>query len=113
MDGAGFERDLEKAFRNAGIQARRPRQDRPGDVGDLHVAADVTVQAKAWKNLAQAVREGIAGSQAQKRRAHRPIGVAIAKKAGEPILDAVVAMPLRDFILLLNSRVQKDDDGVK
>lgn len=104
MDGPRFEADLVKAFRQAGLAAKQPRQDRPGDVGDLWVAGDVVVQAKAWRNLATAIREGIIGSQAQKRRAHRPIGVAIAKKAGEPIQDAVVAMPLRDFILLLNSR---------
>lgn len=104
MDGPRFERDLEKAFRTAGVPAARPRQAREVDVGDLHVAGDVVVQAKAWKNLAQGVREGVAGSQAQKRRAHRPIGVAVVKKAGEPILDAVVAMPLRDFIALLKSR---------
>lgn len=104
MDGARFERDLEKAFRHAGIPAGRPRQSRPVDVGDLHIADDVVVQAKAWRNLAQGVREGVAGSQAQKRRAHRPIGVAIVKKPDEPILDAVVAMPLRDFIALLKSR---------
>ncbi|QJD49854.1 holliday junction resolvase [Microbacterium phage AvGardian] len=104
MDGQRFERDLEKAFRSAGLEAVRPRQDRPVDVGDLHVAGDVVVQAKAWRNLAQGVREGVSGSQAQKRRAHRPVGVAVVKKAGEPILDAIVAMPLRDFITLLKSR---------
>lgn len=108
MDGPRFEHDLIKAFRGAGIHAVQPRQDRPGDVGDLHVARDVVVQAKAWRNLANAIRDGIAGSQAQKRRAKRPIGVAIAKKAGEPLMDAVVAMPLRDFILLLQTRASPD-----
>ncbi|UGL61849.1 holliday junction resolvase [Microbacterium phage Franklin22] len=107
MDGAGFERDLEKAFRAAGLAAKRPRQTKAVDVGDLHVAGDVVVQAKAWRNLAAALRDGIAGSQVQKVHARRPIAVAIAKKPGEPILDSVVAMPLKDFIRLLNSREEK------
>jgi hypothetical protein len=104
VDGQRFERDLELAFRQAGIRALRPRQSREVDIGDLHVGDDVVVQAKAWRNLAQGVREGLAGVAAQKRRAHRPIGVAIVKKPEAPILDAVVAMPLRDFIKLLESR---------
>ncbi|WNO28750.1 Holliday junction resolvase [Microbacterium phage FlameThrower] len=104
MDGRRFEYDLEKTLRAAGLRAVRPRQDRPVDVGDLHVGDDVVVQAKAWKNLAEAVRVGVAGAQAQKRRAGRPIGVAIAKQGGKRLGEAVVAMPLSDFILLLQSR---------
>ncbi|QOP64271.1 holliday junction resolvase [Microbacterium phage Quenya] len=104
MDGKRFELDLEKAFRAAGVRAVRPRQDRPVDVGDLWVGDDVVVQAKAWRNLAQAVREGLAGAQAQKRRAHRPIGVAIAKQAYKPVEEAVVAMTFGDLLLLLQSR---------
>ncbi|UAW08625.1 holliday junction resolvase [Microbacterium phage Swervy] len=104
MDGQRFERDLEKTFRAAGIRALRPRQDRPGDVGDLHVSDDVVVQAKAWKNLAEGVRVGVAGAQAQKRRAGRPIGVAIVKQGGKRMGEAVVALPLSDFIALLKSR---------
>ncbi|WIC89460.1 holliday junction resolvase [Microbacterium phage BAjuniper] len=100
-DGKRFERDLERAFRDAGIRARRPVQDREVDVGDLHVRDDVVVQAKAWSNLAAGVKAGVAGAQAQKRRAHRPVGVAVAKRDGENVLDSVVAMPLRDFIVLL------------
>lgn len=104
MDGPRFERDLEKIFRSAGLRAVRPRQDRGVDVGDLHVVGDVVVQAKAWRNLAQGVRDGVAGAQAQKRRARRPIGVAIVKKPDALLMDAVVAMPLHDFIALLKSR---------
>ncbi|AXH47330.1 holliday junction resolvase [Microbacterium phage Eden] len=108
MDGARFERDVAAAFRDAGIKCIHPRQDRPVDVGDLWVASDVVVQAKAWQNLPKAIREGIAGSQAQKKRAHRPIGVAVAKRVGENVLDSIVAMPLRDLILLLQSRDTPD-----
>ncbi|AVR56780.1 holliday junction resolvase [Microbacterium phage Elva] len=104
MDGQRFERDLEKVFRAAGIRAVRPRQDREGDVGDLHVASDIVVQAKAWKNLAEGVRVGVAGAQAQKRRAGRPVGVAVVKQGGKRMGEAVVAMPLSDFIALLKSR---------
>lgn len=104
MDGQRFERDLEKTFQAAGLRAIRPRQSQPGDIGDLHVAGDVVVQAKAWKNLAEGARVGIAGAQAQKRRAGRPIGVAIVKQGGKRMTEAVVAMPLGDFIALLQSR---------
>ncbi|AUG84832.1 holliday junction resolvase [Microbacterium phage Sharkboy] len=103
-DGKRFEADLEKAFRAAGIRAVRPRQDREVDVGDLHVAGDVVVQAKDWRNLAEGVRAGVLGAQAQKRRAHRPVGVAVVKQGGRRLSEAVVAMPLSDFILLLQSR---------
>jgi hypothetical protein len=113
MNGQRFEYDLTKALRAAGIRATRPRQDRPGDVGDIHVDTDIVVQAKAWKNLAEAIRVGVAGAQAQKRRAHRPIGVAIAKQGGKRLTEAVVAMPLSDFILLLNSRSQEAQGGVE
>ena len=69
------------------------------------------MQAKAWRNLPEAIRKGMAGAAVQKVHARRPIGVAIVKRADQPILDAIVAMPLRDFILLLNSRKEGAPEG--
>ena len=104
MDGKRFELDLTKAFKAAGIRARRPLQTKQADVGDIHVRDDIVVQAKAWRNLPEAIRKGLAGAAVQKVHARRPIGVAIVKRADHPITEAIVAMPLSDFLLLLNSR---------
>lgn len=102
--GARFEAAIERAFRDAGIAVERPRQTKPLDVGDLHVSHDIVVQAKAWKNMTAALRAGTIDARAQARRAHRPIGVAVIKNPGAPILEAYVAMPLHVFISLLHSR---------
>ena len=104
MDGKRFELDVTKALKAAGIPARRPLQTKTADVGDIHVRDDIVIQAKAWRNLPEAIRKGMAGVAVQKVHARRPIGVAVVKRADHGVQDAIVAMPLRDFILLLNSR---------
>jgi len=102
--GTRFETDVTREFLGAGVYAVKPRQAGDKDIGDIHVGPDIVAQAKAWKNVTSALREGTKGAQLQAKRAKRPFGVTIIKKAQAPIRDAYVAMPLHVFISLLKSR---------
>lgn len=102
--GTLFETEVVRVLVAAGLPAVKPRQTGRYDVGDIHLDADITMQAKAWKNIASALREGTAGAQLQAVHARRPIGVSVIKKPGGAIADAYVAMPLHVFIDLIRSR---------
>jgi len=102
--GAVFESAVRDYLRAQGLVAVKPRQTTRLDVGDIHLEDDIVVQAKHWKNIAGALREGTASAQDQARRAKRPIGVSVIKKPRAPIADAYVAMPLHVFATLLRAR---------
>lgn len=48
---------------------------RRDDIGDLRVYPDVTMQVKAYKNLANGLREGAAGALDQQMRSGQPFAV--------------------------------------
>lgn len=102
--GTAFESAVTKALRADGLDAVMPRQIESHDVGDIWVERDVVLQAKAWKDVASALRVGTASAQVQAHHAGRPFGAAVIKKAHGHIADAYVAMPLSTFAALLKSR---------
>jgi hypothetical protein len=102
--GSRFELEVERELRADGLSAVRPRQTGNVDVGDLHVEDDVVLQAKAWRDVPSALREGVAGAQRQAAAAGRPHGAAVIKRPRGSVAEAYVVMPLRAFAALLRSR---------
>lgn len=99
--GTTFETAVVKELTKADLDAHKPRQVTPLDVGDIHLGDDIVLQAKAWKNLAGALSEGTKGATIQAERAKRPFGIAVIKKPRGSILDAYVVMSLKTFIRFL------------
>ena len=99
--GSRFELDIERALRNYGIRAKRPRQTGHADVGDIHVGDDVVIQAKNWANLAAAMTAGVDGAQRQAIAAHRPYGIAVVKRPRKGTDEAFAIVPLRVLAQLL------------
>lgn len=102
--GTLFETQVTKYLNESGVPAVKPRQAGRYDVGDIWVEDDLILQAKAWKDLASAVRVGTAASQLQAGYAHRAFGASVVKRANANVKEAYVVMPLHAFTALLKSR---------
>lgn len=83
-----------------GLKAYKPRQEGFRDVGDIH-ASPFVIQAKDWKDVVGALREGLDGAEKQKRNAGEPYGVATIKRARRPVGDAYAVMTLETFARLV------------
>ena len=84
-----------------GVDPRRVAQTGALDTGDIHGVDPFVLQVKAWKDIAGALREGLAGAVVQAERAGRPYGAAVIKRPRKPISDAAVVLRLSDFARLL------------
>lgn len=108
-EGTRFETDVVKKLKAAGFPAGRPTQTKMADVGDIHLGADWVLQAKAWANVASALREGTKDAQVQAYQARRRFGAAVIKKTRGSIDDAFVAMPLSVFIEFIQSQAHSEE----
>lgn len=102
--GTRFETEVVTLLREAGLKAQKPRQTSFRDVGDIHLEDDMVLQAKAWDNLASALRVGTMGAEVQAINARRPFGFAVVKRPRAAVSEAYVVIPLRAFIRFLLSR---------
>lgn len=83
------------------LKAYRPAQAGFNDVGDVHGVSPFIIQAKDYKDLATALREGLAGAVAQARRAGEDYGVAVIKRRGKSIGESYAVMRYEDFVRVL------------
>lgn len=98
------------AGRALGLVPRRVAQAGALDTGDVHGVSPFVIQAKAYKSLADGLREGVDGVQAQHVRAGEPFGVAVIKRPRKPIGQAYAVMTLDQWAdLLLRLREAEDD----
>lgn len=107
---------FESALRNLGNEVLveeglpasiyRPAQEGFRDTGDLHGMSPFIGQAKAWKDLTGALREGVDGAQLQAHHAGEDFGVAFIKRPRKPIADAYAVLPAEVFFRLL-ARLRK------
>lgn len=101
--GTTFESAVVVYLKDNGFpEARRVVQTGRFDTGDIHVL-DFVGQAKSYRNIADAVREGVAGAQAQRVNAGLPFGVAFVKRPGKNIRESYAVMTLEDFAALLRA----------
>lgn len=106
--GTLFETAVLKELKAAGLKALKPRQTGVYDTGDIWLEDDIILQAKAWQNIASALRDGTTGAQDQAIHARRRFGVTVIKKPRGAIRDAYVAMPLHVFVELIKSRTSPE-----
>lgn len=110
---------FESALRNLGNEVLvraglRPTVYRPApsgwlDEGDLHGMSPFIGQAKAYKDLATALREGVDGAQRQKVAAGEEFGVAFIKRPRRNVTDAYAVLPASEFFRLL-ARLRKAEE---
>ncbi len=80
-----------------GLKVYRPAQEGYLDTGDLHGVSPFVIQAKDWKDVVSALREGLNGAVDQATRAGEPYGVAVVKRARRPVGDAYSILRLQDL----------------
>jgi hypothetical protein len=95
--GTRWETAVVRFLRDAGLYAIKPRQEGFQDVGDIHVAGLLTLQAKDYKDLASALRNGTDGARVQRVNAGLAYGAAVIKRARRPVEDAYVVFRLGDL----------------
>lgn len=100
--GTRWETAVTNFLKDAGLFAYKPRQEGFRDVGDIHVPPFV-LQAKDWRDVVSALREGTDGVQLQRLHAGLPFGAAVIKRARKPVEDAYVVMRLGDLPALIGA----------
>lgn len=106
--GTRWETAVTRFLRDQGIYAYKPRQEGARDVGDIH-APPFVLQAKDWKDVTGALREGVEGARVQKLNAGLPFGAAVVKRARKPVGEAYVVIRLTDLPELI--KMLTDDDA--
>jgi hypothetical protein len=107
--GAAFERALVDWFRANGVDAVRVHDGGTRDEGDLrvtvfHVGLDneplgVCIQAKNYRNLADAINNGLRDLDDQVANAGTRVGCVIARRHGKPDPgDSVIVFRLADWV---------------
>src|SRR5690606_10543974 len=94
-------------LQDAGVFAYKPRQEGFRDVGDVH-APPFVLQAKDWKDVVSALREGTDGARVQRVNAGMPFGAAVVKRARKPVEDAYVVMRLGDLPDLIRALTESE-----
>ena len=84
-----------------GLAPRRVAQEGFNDTGDIHGVSPFVIQAKAYRNIADGMRLGVAGAVLQAERAGEDFGVAVVKKPRGAVGDAYAVMRLQDWARLL------------
>lgn len=88
-------------FARGRLKAYRPAQTGFRDVGDVHGLSPFIIQAKAYKDLTTALREGVNGAVIQAQHAGEDYGVAVIKRPRGAIGDAYAVMRFEDFARVL------------
>lgn len=107
--GTAFETAVLRYLRDAGLYAVKPRQEGREDVGDIHVAGLVVLQAKAYtRDLLAAIRDGVDGARLQRLHARLPFGFAVVKRPRKPIEEAYVVLRLADLPELVRALSERN-----
>lgn len=99
--GTAHETAIVRHLQAGGIPARRVAQTGAVDTGDIHGVSPFVIQAKAWRDIPSALREGVDGARRQASAAGESFGVAVVKRPRRPVGDSYVVMSLDDFARLL------------
>jgi len=100
--GTRWETAVTRFLRDHGVFAYKPRQEGFRDVGDVH-APPFALQAKDWKDVVSALREGTDGARVQAVHAGLPFGAAVVKRARKPVEDAYLVLRLGDLPALIEA----------
>lgn len=99
--GTKFETEI-RGFANQVLAGRtkvyRPAQEGHKDVGDLHGVPPFVIQAKNWRDLVGALREGLDGAVKQAGHAGERWGLAVIKRQRRPVGESYAVMRLCDWL---------------
>ena len=104
--GAAFERQLVDWLRANGVDAVRVHDGGTRDEGDLRATVEcdgywrpIAVQAKNYRNLADAINDGLRDLPDQVANAGTRVGCVIARRHGKPDPgDSVIVFRLADWV---------------
>jgi hypothetical protein len=99
--GTRWELAIRRFLREHGIDAFKPYEEGHEDAGDIHGVDPFVLQAKDWRAVTDALREGLDGAERQAIVAGRDYGAAVVKRARRPVGSAYVVMTLDTFVALL------------
>lgn len=99
--GTRHETEIVNYLNSEGLNVYRPAPGGPRDTGDIHGLPLFAIQAKNWKSIADAVREGTDGVEKQRANLKVPFGINIVKRPRKGIADAYVVMRMSTFVALL------------
>lgn len=99
--GTRYESALVAYLNSEGLTTYRPAQAGARDTGDIHGIPHFAVQAKDWRDVTGAVREGTDGVQKQRENLGAQFGVNFVKRAHKPIAHGYAVMRIDNFIDLL------------
>ncbi len=99
--GTALESAVRDFLKEHGISAYRPAQEGHKDTGDLHGVSPFIIQAKNWRDLPAALREGVDGANKQRVNAGERWGVAAIKRPRKGVADTYVVMDLATFAEVL------------
>ncbi|MGZ0151854.1 hypothetical protein ACXJJ3_32680 [Kribbella sp. WER1] len=106
--GTRWETAVERFLLDNGIKAYKPRQAGFLDKGDI-IASPFTLQAKDWRDVTSALREGVAGAQVQKVNSGEPFAAAVVKRARKPVEESYLVMRLADLPELIRALAASND----
>lgn len=105
--GTRWETAVTNYLRDSGLFAYKPRPEGFRDIGDIH-APPFVLQAKDWKDVVSALREGTDGVRLQRVHAGLPFGAAVVKRARKPVEDAYLVMRLGDLPELVRALTNRE-----
>ncbi|MFB9787929.1 hypothetical protein [Microbacterium testaceum] len=109
--GTAHETAVVRYLNERGIPARRVAQTGALDVGDVHGIDPFVGQAKNYRDLPTALREGVDGAVVQAKRVSADaLPVAFVKRPRKSAADVYAVMPLATFSeVLLRLEVAAED----
>jgi hypothetical protein len=99
--GKGYEREVVKFLREAGVSIYRQHDGGTDDTGDFIIGPFV-VEAKAYRDTVRALREAMAESEVAAMRLPGHIPAALIKREGYGIGASYFVMSLRSLVLLMD-----------
>lgn len=84
-----------------GLAPRRVAQQGHDDLGDLHGISPFVGQAKNYRDIVTALREGLEGAEVQHKRAREDYGVAFVKRPRKSVGQGYAVMTVETWARLL------------
>lgn len=110
--GTAHESAIVRYLNDRGIPARRVAQTGALDVGDVHGIDPFVGQAKNYRDLATALRDGVDGAVVQAKRVSAgALPVAFVKRPRKGVADVYAVMPLSTFADVLLRLERAADDA--
>jgi hypothetical protein len=106
--GTRWETAVERFLTANGVKAYKPRQAGFLDKGDI-IASPFTLQAKDYRDVVTALRNGVEGAQVQRVNAGEPFAAAVVKRARKPVEEAYLVMRLGDLPDLIRAIAEGND----